>query len=123
MSRLIDATETYLRTILELEEEGVAPMRARIAERLHQSCPTVSQTAARMERDGLLHVASDRHLELTEEGRRTDPKIMHTLRHAGVQPGGVVSVTSSPGGVMVASGGLAAELPTQTASHVFVAKH
>ena len=44
----------YLRTILELEEEGVPPLRARIAERLHQSGPTVSQTVARMERDGLL---------------------------------------------------------------------
>ncbi|MGX1267108.1 metal-dependent transcriptional regulator [Streptomyces phaeoluteigriseus] len=229
MSPLIDTTEMYLRTILELEEEGVVPMRARIAERLDQSGPTVSQTVARMERIGLLHVAADRHLELTEKGRRiatrvmrkhrlaecllvdvigleweqahaeacrwehvmseaverrllellrhpttspygnpipgleelggkstldpfpdesvvslsdlqpgpngasavvrrireliqTDPQLMCTLRHAGVQPGAVVSVTSSPGGVMVSSGGEAAELPTQAAAHVFVAK-
>ena len=67
MSGLIDTTEMYLRTILELEEEGVVPMRARIAERLDQSGPTVSQTVARMERDGLLHVANDRHLELTDK--------------------------------------------------------
>jgi DtxR family Mn-dependent transcriptional regulator len=227
MSRLIDTTEMYLRTILELEEEGVVPMRARIAERLDQSGPTVSQTAARMERHGLLRVAGDRHLELAEEGRRiatrvmrkhrlaecllvdvigleweqahaeacrwehvmsegverrvlgllrhptespygnpipgleelggkssmepfpdesmvslsdlepgpngasavvrrireliqTDPQLMYTLRNAGVQPGAVVNVTSSPGGVMVDSGGEAAELPTQTAAHVFV---
>ena len=66
---LIDTTEMYLRTILELEEEGVPPLRARIAERLHQSGPTVSQTVARMERDGLLTVENDRHLLLTEEGR------------------------------------------------------
>jgi len=229
MSPLIDTTEMYLRTILELEEEGVVPLRARIAERLQQSGPTVSQTVARMERGGLLHVAGDRHLELTEEGRRaatrvmrkhrlaecllvdvigleweqvhaeacrwehvmseaverrvlellrhptkspygnpipgleelggkstldpfldesmvslsdlqpgpngasavvgrigeaiqTDSQLMYTLRHAGVQPGAVVSVTSSPGGVMVGSGGEAAELPTQAAAHVFVAK-
>ena len=57
MSGLIDTTEMYLRTILELEEEGVVPMRARIAERLDQSGPTVSQTVARMERDGLVTVA------------------------------------------------------------------
>src|SRR5690606_18979544 len=69
MSVLIDTTEMYLRTILELEEEGVVPMRARIAERLDQSGPTVSQTVARMERDGLVSVAADRHLELTDEGR------------------------------------------------------
>ncbi|NGO07923.1 metal-dependent transcriptional regulator [Streptomyces sp. HC44] len=232
MSPLIDTTGTYLRTILELEEEGVFPMRARIAERLDQSGPTVSQTVARMERNGLLHVAADRHLELTQEGRRlatrvmrkhrlaecllvdmigleweqahaeacrwehvmseaverrvlellrhptkspygnpipgleelggkstvdpfpdesdesmvrlsdlvpgpngasavvrrireliqTDPQLMYSLRHAGVRPGAVVSVTSSPGGVMVSGGGEAAEVPTQTAAHVVVAR-
>src|SRR5918995_1731112 len=54
VSDLIDTTEMYLRTIYELVEEGIVPLRARIAERLHQSGPTVSQTVARMERDGLL---------------------------------------------------------------------
>jgi hypothetical protein len=44
VSELIDTTEMYLRTIFELEEEGIIPLRARIAERLHQSGPTVSQT-------------------------------------------------------------------------------
>ena len=226
---LIDTTEMYLRTIFELEEEGVVPMRARIAERLEQSGPTVSQTVARMERDGLLEVADDRHLELTEGGRQlatrvmrkhriaecllvdvigleweqvhaeacrwehvmseaverrvlellrhptqspygnpipgleelgetggadpfledgmvslrelkpgsvaasvvvrrigepiqTDAQVMYTLRRAGVQPGAVVSVTTSPGGVLVGSGGEAAELDDEVASHVFVAK-
>ena len=56
MNELIDTTEMYLRTIYELEEEGVVPLRARIAERLAQSGPTVSQTVARMERDGLVVV-------------------------------------------------------------------
>ena len=54
MTDLIDTTEMYLRTILELEEEGIVPMRARIAERLEHSGPTVSQTVARMEKHGLL---------------------------------------------------------------------
>ena len=53
---LIDTTEMYLRTVFELEEEGIVPLRARIAERLSQSGPTVSQTVARMERDGLVRV-------------------------------------------------------------------
>ncbi|WP_030668748.1 metal-dependent transcriptional regulator [Streptomyces cellulosae] len=229
MSQLIDTTEMYLRTILETEEEGAVPLRARIAERLHQSGPTVSQTVARMERDGLLHVAEDRRLELTEEGRRiatrvmrkhrlaecllvdvigleweqvhaeacrwehvmseaverrilellrhptqspygnpipgleelgekstvdpfpeqstvslsdlqlgpngasavvrrigepiqTDPQLLYALRQAGVRPGAVVSVTSSPDGVMVGSGREPARLLTQTAAHIFVAK-
>lgn len=82
MSDLIDTTEMYLRTILELEEEGVVPMRARIAERLEQSGPTVSQTVARMERDGLVTVAGDRHLELTEEGRRLATRVMRKHRLA-----------------------------------------
>ena len=56
MADLIDTTEMYLKTILELEEDGVTPLRARIVDRLGHSGPTVSQTVARMERDGLLHV-------------------------------------------------------------------
>ncbi|MEU2721682.1 metal-dependent transcriptional regulator [Streptomyces smyrnaeus] len=229
-THLIDTTEMYLRTILELEEEHVVPLRARIAERLHQSGPTVSQTVARMERNGLLHVADDRHLELTQEGRRiatrvmrkhrlaecllvdviglaweqvhaeacrwehvmseaverrvvellrhptqspygnpipglaelgekstteplldesmvslsdlepgphgasavvrrigepaqTDSRLLYALRHAGVRPGALVSVTSTPGGVLVGSGTKNAELPAQTAAHIFVAEH
>ena len=66
---LIDTQEMYLRTVFELEEEGIVPLRARIAERLAQSGPTVSETVARMERDGLLHVADHRQLALTETGR------------------------------------------------------
>jgi DtxR family transcriptional regulator, Mn-dependent transcriptional regulator len=79
---LVDTTEMYLRTILELEEEGVAPLRARIAERLHQSGPTVSQTVARMERDGLLTVQDDRHLLLTDLGRAHAISVMRKHRLA-----------------------------------------
>ncbi|WP_067600694.1 metal-dependent transcriptional regulator [Nocardiopsis listeri] len=79
---LIDTTEMYLRTVFELEEEGIVPLRARIAERLHQSGPTVSQTVARMERDGLLRVENDRHLVMTEEGRRLATHVMRKYRLA-----------------------------------------
>ncbi|MDN5918280.1 MAG: metal-dependent transcriptional regulator [Pseudonocardia sp.] len=82
MNELIDTTEMYLRTIYELEEEGVVPLRARIAERLGQSGPTVSQTVARMERDGLVVVAGDRHLELTEDGRGRAVAVMRKHRLA-----------------------------------------
>ncbi len=81
-SELIDTTEMYLRTVYELEEEGVVALRARIAERLGQSGPTVSQTVARMERDGLLHVADDRHLILTEKGRHEAIGVMRKHRLA-----------------------------------------
>ncbi len=79
---LIDTTEMYLRTIFELEEEGVVPLRARIAERLGQSGPTVSQTVARMERDGLLSVEGDRHLELSAHGRALATRVMRKHRLA-----------------------------------------
>lgn len=82
MSDLIDTTEMYLRTIFELSEEGQVPLRARIAERLGQSGPTVSQTVARMERDGLVHVAGDRHLELTPEGQERAVAVMRRHRLA-----------------------------------------
>lgn len=82
MTDLIDTTEMYLKAIYELEEEGISPMRARIAERLEHSGPTVSQTVARMERDGLLVVKDDRQLEFTPEGRLTAIEVMRKHRLA-----------------------------------------
>ena len=82
MADLVDTTEMYLRTILDLEEEGIVPMRARISERLEHSGPTVSQTVARMERDGLVVVAEDRRLELTEEGRSLATRVSRKHRLA-----------------------------------------
>ena len=79
---LIDTTEMYLRTVFELEEEGIVPLRARIAERLAQSTPTVSQTVARMERDGLLHVENDRQLALSDAGRMLATRVMRKHRLA-----------------------------------------
>jgi len=82
VSDLIDTTEMYLKTVLELAEEGIPPMRARIVERLGHSGPTVSQTVARMERDGLMIVTADRHLELTPEGRARATRVMRKHRLA-----------------------------------------
>ena len=80
---LIDTTEMYLKAIFEVQEEGRTPMRARIAERLDHSGPTVSQTVARMQRDGLLHLdASDRHLEFTSTGRVSATTVMRKHRLA-----------------------------------------
>ena len=78
MKDLVDTTEMYLRTIYELEEEGIVPLRARIAERLEQSGPTV----ARMERDNLVVVRPDRSLEMTPEGRELATAVMRKHRLA-----------------------------------------
>ena len=77
---LIDTTEMYLRTVLEMEEDGVVPMRARIVEALGHSGPTVSQTVARMHRDGLVDLTDDRRLRLTDEGRRIATAVLRKHR-------------------------------------------
>ena len=82
MTELIDTTEMYLKTIYELEEDGVTPLRARIVERLGHSGPTVSQTVGRMERDGLLYVMGDRRLELTDRGREVAVEVVRKHRLA-----------------------------------------
>ena len=43
MAEWHDATEEYLEAILEIEEEGVVPIRARLVERLGLSAPAVSE--------------------------------------------------------------------------------
>jgi DtxR family Mn-dependent transcriptional regulator len=82
MADLIDTTEMYLRTIFELLEDGVPPLRARIAEQLGHAGPTVSQTVARMERDGLVVVEDDRTLRFTEEGLARATRVMRKHRLA-----------------------------------------
>ncbi len=84
MTDLIDTIEMYLRTIIDLEEEGIVPMRARISERLGHSGPTVSQTVSRMERDGLVRLDDERHLQLTDLGRDKAVSVLRKHRLAEV---------------------------------------
>ena len=79
---LVDTTEMYLKAIYELEEEGVPPLRARLVERLGQSKPTVSETVARLERDGLLTIVGARTIELSAKGRRQATTVMRKHRLA-----------------------------------------
>ena len=82
MSHLVDTAEMYLKAVYELEEEGSPPLRARLVERLEQSKPTVSETVARLERDGLMHVKNNRVVALTEEGKRQATRVMRKHRLA-----------------------------------------
>jgi DtxR family transcriptional regulator, Mn-dependent transcriptional regulator len=82
MTPLIDATEMYLRTIWELEEEGITPIRARLVERLGLSAPAVSETVARLEQDGLLHITDNRTLELSGTGLELAVSVMRKHRLA-----------------------------------------
>lgn len=82
MSHLVDTAEMYLKAVYELEEEGIPPLRARLVERLEQSKPTVSETVARLERDGLMHVKNNRIIALTDEGKRQATRVMRKHRLA-----------------------------------------
>ncbi len=82
MHDLIDSTEMYLRTVWELEEEGIRPIRARLVERLHLSAPSVSETVAKLEQEGLLRLRDDRTVELTEIGRERAVSVMRKHRLA-----------------------------------------
>ncbi len=64
-----DATEEYLEAILEIEEEGVIPIRARLVERLGLSAPAVSETVNRLVENGYAELLDDRTLRLTAKGR------------------------------------------------------
>lgn len=79
---LIDTTEMYLKSIYELGEDGIVPLRARIADRLGHSGPTVSQTVSRLEHSGLVNVGEDRRMSLTPEGQQIATSIMRKHRLA-----------------------------------------
>ena len=78
------AVEQYLETILELEEAGIVPLRARIVERLGVSAPAVSETVKRLEREGYLVVDADRVLRLTDTGRAYATSMLRKHRLAEV---------------------------------------
>ncbi len=79
---LIDSTEMYLRTVLELEEEGIPALRARLSERLGLSAPSISEGVARLEDQGLLLLTADRTVALTEQGRDKAEHVMRKHRLA-----------------------------------------
>lgn len=77
-----ETTQMYLRTVLELEMADVAPLRARLRERLEHSAPAVSETVHRLTTDGLLEMDGDRRLSLTPDGRRVAEAVLRKHRLA-----------------------------------------
>jgi len=82
VAEMHDATEHYVETILELEEEGITPLRARLVERLDLSAAAVSETVQRLEEQGLLELREDRSLHLTARGRRLATSVVRRHRLA-----------------------------------------
>src|SRR3954453_22551608 len=77
-----DATEEYLEAILEIEEEGVRPIRARLVERLGLSAPAVSETVNRLVDQGYAELLDDRSLHLTPKGRALATTVVRRHRLA-----------------------------------------
>jgi DtxR family Mn-dependent transcriptional regulator len=77
-----DTTEEYLEAILEIEEEGTVPIRARLVERLGLSAPAVSETVNRLVDHGYAELLDDRSLRLTDKGRQVATSIVRRHRLA-----------------------------------------
>jgi len=77
-----DTTEEYLEAILEIEEEGIVPIRARLVERLGLSAPAVSETVNRLVEHGYAELLDDRSLRLTDKGRAVATSILRRHRLA-----------------------------------------
>jgi DtxR family Mn-dependent transcriptional regulator len=77
-----DTTEEYLEAILEIEEEGRVPMRARLVERLGLSAPAVSETVNRLVEHGYAELLDDRSLRLTAKGRQVATSVVRRHRLA-----------------------------------------
>ena len=73
--------EEYLEAIHELEEEGVAVIQARLAERLGHSAPSVSEMIRRLRSEGYLDV-QDRAVHLTAKGRMRAESVVRKHRLA-----------------------------------------
>lgn len=84
MGELHESTEEYLETILELEEEGIPPIRARLAERLGISAASVSEAVRRLADQGYVEDSdgSDRALRLTSSGRELAVSVVRRHRLA-----------------------------------------
>jgi DtxR family transcriptional regulator, iron-dependent repressor len=64
-----ETVEDYLQLIYTMRREGSPVIAARVKERKGVSAPTAWATLKRMERDGLVTLASDHHIELSAEGQ------------------------------------------------------
>jgi DtxR family Mn-dependent transcriptional regulator len=65
--------------------------------------------------------SSVRVRRISEELQKDEP-LMGTLRRVGAMPDKVVAVTATSAGVLVGSGGEAAELDIEAAGHIFVSR-
>jgi DtxR family Mn-dependent transcriptional regulator len=75
-----ETTERYLEAIYYIEHEGEVPRPGRLAEWLGVSAPTVTVSLQRLARDGLVRIADDRSVELTDAGAAAAATIVRRHR-------------------------------------------
>jgi DtxR family Mn-dependent transcriptional regulator len=75
-----EAAERYLEAIYYIEHESEVPRPGRLAEWLGVSAPTVSVSLQRLARDGLIRIAADRSVELTDDGAEAAATIVRRHR-------------------------------------------
>jgi DtxR family transcriptional regulator, iron-dependent repressor len=75
-----ETAERYLEAIYYIEHEGEVPRPGRLAEWLGVSAPTVTVSLQRLARDGLVHIAADRSVELTDGGAEAAALIVRRHR-------------------------------------------
>ena len=75
-----ETTERYLEAIYYIEHEGEVPRPGRLAEWLGVSAPTVTVSLQRLARDGLIRIADDRSVELTDDGAAAAATIVRRHR-------------------------------------------
>jgi len=71
--------EDYLKAVWEMLEEDLTPISARLAEELNVTPPAVTAALKRMTRDGLVRVARNGGIDLTQKGRTIAERL--ALRH------------------------------------------
>jgi len=71
-----ETVEDYLQLIYTMRREGAPVIAARVKERKGVSAPTAWATLKRMERDGLVTLAPDHHIELSAEGQQRAESII-----------------------------------------------
>jgi DtxR family Mn-dependent transcriptional regulator len=75
-----ETAERYLEAIYYIDHEGEVPRPGRLAEWLGVSAPTVTVSLQRLARDGLIRIADDRSVELSEAGAAAAATIVRRHR-------------------------------------------
>jgi DtxR family Mn-dependent transcriptional regulator len=71
-----ETVEDYLQLIYTMRREGMPVIAARVKERKGVSAPTAWATLKRMERDGLVTLAPDHHIDLSAQGQEMAESII-----------------------------------------------